>query len=52
MREMPSEHPQGPPTEGPWPASSTADREVHSVHELIGDVHQPGPDDAAHHRPE
>ncbi len=24
MHEMPAEHPQGPPTEGPWPATSGA----------------------------
>ncbi len=48
MREMPAEHPDGPPTEGPWPATSGARREVHSVHELIRDVHKHGSDDAAH----
>ena len=52
MHEMPAEHPQGPPTEGPWPATSGARREVHSVHELIRDVHKHGSDDAAHYRPE
>ncbi len=52
VHETPAEHPQEPPTEGPWPATRSARGEVGSVHDLIRDIHQHGSDDATYYRPE
>jgi hypothetical protein len=51
MHELPAEHPQEPPAEGPWPTTSGTLCEVRSPHELIRDVHEYGSDDATHYRP-